>query len=53
MANSERHSAFIITAHKERLLTTDVTFSVSYELSQPVGKTEFSSTAKNRKKAMP
>ena len=28
--------------------TTDVTFSVSCELSQPMGKTEFSSTAKNR-----
>ena len=27
---------------------SDVTFNVAYELSQPMGKTEFSSTAKNR-----
>ena len=37
-----------ITAREERLYTTDVTFSVSCELSQSMGKTEFSSTAKNR-----
>ena len=38
-ANSERHSAFLVTARKE---------SVSCELSQPMDQTEFSSTAKNR-----
>ena len=45
-ANSERHSEVFVTARKHRLETTDVTFSVSCELSQP--KTEFSSTAKKR-----
>ena len=34
-------------ARKCRLLTNDVNVSVACELSQPVGKTEFSSTAKN------
>ena len=29
-------------------LSSDVTFNVACELSQPMGKTEFSSTAKNR-----
>ena len=48
VANSKCHSAFFVTARKERLYTTDVTFSVLYESSQPMGKTEFSSTAKNR-----
>ena len=28
--------------------SSDITFSGAYELSQPMGKTEFSSTAKNR-----
>ena len=32
----------------ECLLTTDVTFSVSSKLSQPMGKIEFFSTTKNR-----
>ena len=27
---------------------SDVTFNIAYELSQPMGKTEFSSTAINR-----
>ena len=41
-----------VTARKELLYATDATFSVSYELSQPMGKTEFSSTAKNRTKSV-
>ena len=45
-ANSERHSAFFVTARKERLLTTDVIFNASCVLSQPMDMTEFSSTAK-------
>ena len=47
-ADSKRLSAFSVTARKERLSTTDVTLSASCELSQLIGKTEFSSTAKNR-----
>ena len=43
-----RHSAFFVMARKERLYTPDVIFSVLCELSQPMGKTEFSSTTKNR-----
>ena len=39
---------FFAAVRKESLQTTDVTFSGSCELSQPMGKTEFSSTAKNR-----
>ena len=35
-------------ARKCRLYTTDVTFSVSCELFQPMDKTEFSSTARIR-----
>ena len=42
-ANSERHPAFFVMARKERLLTTDVIFSVSCELFQPMGNTEFPS----------
>ena len=30
------------------IYSSDVTFSIACELSQPMGKTEFSSTAKNR-----
>ena len=37
-----------VKARRHDLLTTDVTFSVACELSQPIGKTQFSSTAKNR-----
>ena len=47
-ANSERHSEVFIIAHKHRSLTTEVTFSITCELSQPMGETEFSSTTKNR-----
>ena len=46
MGNSEHHLAFFVMACIERLYTTDVTFSVLCELSQSIGKTEFSSTAK-------
>ena len=42
----ERHSEFFVTARRRRLKTTDASVGVSYELSQPMGKTEFSSTAK-------
>ena len=42
--NSERNSQFFVTARKGRLSTTDVTFSVVCELSQPISKIEFSST---------
>ena len=45
--NTERRSAFFVTARDEHLYTTDVTFSVSCELSQLMDKTEFSSTVKN------
>ena len=38
-ANSIRHSEIFVTARKCRLYTTDVTFSVSWELSQPMDKT--------------
>ena len=41
-----RHLDFFVTALKCRLLTTDVTFSISCELSQPIGNTKCSSTAK-------
>ena len=47
-ANFERHSEVFVTARKHRSKTAEVTFSVTYELSQPMGKTEFFSTAKNR-----
>ena len=46
--NTERPAAFFVTASKERLKNSDVTFSASYELSQPMGKTAFSSYAKTR-----
>ena len=36
--NAERHSEIFVTARRCRLYTTDVTFSVSCELSQPLGK---------------
>ena len=49
-ANSECHSKVFVTAPKDHLQTTDVSISVSSELSQPMGKTEFSSTTKNRTK---
>ena len=44
VANSESDSEFFIMACKWSYWTT----KVSCELSLPVGKTEFSSTAKNR-----
>ena len=47
-ASSECHSEFTVTAHKCRLQTIAIFLSVACELSQPMGKTEFSSTAKNR-----
>ena len=47
-SNFERHSEVFVTARKYCLQTTDVTFSVSCELFQSMGKMEFSSTAKNR-----
>ena len=48
-ANSERHSEVFITARKHHLLPkTEVTFIVSCELSQLMGKTKFSSIAKTR-----
>ena len=40
-ANTERHSVFFVTAR----ITT---YSASCELSQPMGLTEFSSSAKTR-----
>ena len=44
MTNSECHLEFSVAAYKRHLLT----FSVWCELSQPLGKTKFSSTTKNR-----
>ena len=46
MARPEGHSEFFKMAFK-------ITFSVSCELSQPMGKTEFSSTSKNRTNYVP
>ena len=46
--DSERHSEFFVTARKRRLFTTDATLNVLCELSQPMGKTEFSCSAKIR-----
>ena len=36
--NFEIHSKVFVTARKRRLLTIDVTFGVSCELYQPMGK---------------
>ena len=51
-ADSERHSEFFVKARSWRLLATDISFSGSCELSQPVGQIEFSSTAKKTRKEM-
>ena len=50
MIFSEHHSVFLNGAKNDvtsEIKCSDVTFNIACELSQPVGKTEFSSTAKN------
>ena len=48
---SDRYSVFSwehISDVTSEIQSSDVTFKVACKLSQPMGKTEFSSTAKNR-----
>ena len=48
---SNSHSVFFVVMQNDiipEIWSSDITFNVACELSQPMGKTEFSSTAKNR-----